>query len=52
MLLFMGFFAAGGVAVGFIEGRPLTGAFYGIVLGLVIGIPMGVIIPAVNSARE
>ncbi|HEV2971229.1 MAG TPA: hypothetical protein VGY55_14740 [Pirellulales bacterium] len=37
VLLFLGFFATGGAAVGCIEGKPFQGAFFGVLLGMFIG---------------
>jgi hypothetical protein len=47
-LLFLGFFAAGGAAIGCFEGRPFFGAFCGLLLGFTIGF----FLPALGSARE
>jgi hypothetical protein len=51
-LLFLGFFATGGGAVGCIDGKPFQGALYGLLLGGFLGLFVGIILPPVNAARE
>jgi hypothetical protein len=50
-LLFIGIFAAGGAAVGCIQGRPFMGALYGGSLGAFF-VFMWLLLPPVNAARE
>jgi hypothetical protein len=51
-LLFVGFFAAGGAAVGCIEGRMFKGALYGVLFGVIMGMFMGVFFPSMPHAVE
>jgi hypothetical protein len=51
-LLYLGFFAAGGAAIGCIEGRLFKGALYGVLMGFIVGMFMGLWFGSIPAARE